>query len=88
MTENTTYSSGVLSLIAAGADEAVPSGIPFGALALGSLDTAEVREWMEQNKQYAIYVMAGTRFESDGVPAISVPATTEDYERVIGAMPR
>jgi hypothetical protein len=87
MDEDTTR-SGILSLIAAGMDEDVPSGIPYGALALDSLDVPEVTEWMEQNKQYAIYVIAGTHFESEGVPAISIPATAEDYERVLGAMPR
>jgi predicted PurR-regulated permease PerM len=86
--ENIAHRSAVLSLIAAGAGEEVPSGIPYGELPLDSLDTAEVREWAEQNKQYKIYVMAGTRLESDGVPAISVPATAEDYEQVVRAMPR
>jgi hypothetical protein len=88
MTENTTSPSRVLSLIAAGATEEVPSGIPYGTLPLDSLDIPEVRTWTEQNKQFAIYVIAGTQFESEGVPAISVPATAEDYEQVLRAMPR
>jgi hypothetical protein len=79
---------GVLSLIAAGADETVPSGIPYGAVPLESLDTPEVRDWLADNRRYAIYVVAGAAFESEGVPALTVPATTEDYDRVVAAMPR
>ncbi|HWG26162.1 hypothetical protein [Actinospica sp.] len=79
---------GVLSLIAAGSEETVPSGIPFGELPLVSLETDEVRAWLEENRQYAIFVMAGAGFESDGVPALSVPVTAVDYDLVISAMPR
>lgn len=79
---------GVLSLIAAGSEEAVPSGIPYGALSLASLETDEVRAWLEENRQYAIFVMAGAGFESGGVPALSVPVTAVDYNLVLSAMPR
>jgi hypothetical protein len=78
---------GILSLIAAGSEEIVPAGIPYGALRLESLDTPEIRQWLAENDEYAIFVMAGTALESEGVPAISVPATAEDYETVIKAMP-
>jgi len=79
---------GLISLIAAGADEAVPYGIPFGALPLASLDTSEVRTWLQDNRQFAVYIVPGKELESEGVPALTVPATAEDYERVISAMPR
>lgn len=79
---------GVLSLIAAGDEETVPSGIPFGALPLVSLETDEVRAWLEENRQYAVFVMPGTEFASQGVPALSVPVTAEDYDLVVSAMPR
>lgn len=78
---------GILSLIAAGDGETVPAGIPYGALPLPSLDRADVRTWMAENKEYAIFVMAGTSLEMEGVPALSVPATAEDYELVIKSMP-
>lgn len=78
----------LLSLIAAGREEHVPSGVPYGAVALPSLDTDEVRQWLEKNREYAVFVVAGADHGSQGVPAISVPATQEDYERVLTAMPR
>lgn len=79
---------GIVSLIAAGSEETVPSGIPYGTLPLVSLETNEVREWLAKNEQYAIYLMAGAGFESRGVPALSVPVTAEDYDMVVAAMPR
>jgi len=79
---------GLISLIAAGADEVVPFGIPYGAVPLPSLDTPEVRTWLRENRQFAVYVVAGRELQSEGVPALTVPATIEDYERVIAAMPR
>lgn len=79
---------GIVSLIAAGSEETVPSGIPYGALPLVSLETDEVREWLAKNEQYAIYLMAGAGFESAGVPALSVPVTAEDYALLSAAMPR
>jgi hypothetical protein len=86
---HTEHPTGVLSLIAAGERETVPMGVPFTALgALASLDTPEVGQWLADNRQFAVYVVAGTEFESEGVPALSVPATPEDYELVLSAMPR
>ena len=76
-----------LSLITAGDNETVPNGVRYGALALESLDTAEVRAWVEQNKRYSIFIMAGSHFEMKGVPAITVPASFEDYEAVMKASP-
>lgn len=81
-------STGIISLIAVGTQETVPSGIPYGALRLGSLDTPEVRAWLEENKHHAIYVTAGTALASEGPPAISVATSAQDYEKVIAAMPR
>jgi hypothetical protein len=86
--QTTPENPGIVSLIAAGSDEIVPAGIPYGALPLASLETDEVHEWLAKNEQYAIYLMAGTDLESPGVPALSVPVTAEDYEMVIAAMPR
>jgi hypothetical protein len=86
--EQSADTPGILSLIAAGARETVPSGIPLARLRLASLETPEVRAWLEKNQQYAIYVMPGTALESEGVPALSVPVTVEDYEYVIASMPR
>ena len=88
MDQHGSQRTGILSLIAAGSEEAVPAGIPYGALPLDSLDTPEVRAWLEENRRYAVYVMAGQRFESPGVPAITVPASIEDYDLVISSMPR
>jgi len=82
------HQPGLLSLIAAGAEETVPFGVPYGVLPLDSLDTPEVRDWLRDNHRYAIYVVAGRGFESEGVPAITVRATAEDYDRVVAAMPR
>jgi hypothetical protein len=79
---------GIVSLIATGSADTVPPGFPYGALFLASLDTDEVREWLARNKQFAIYVMAGAGFESDGVPALSVPVTEADFDMVVSAMPR
>ena len=78
----------VVSLVAAGSEEIVPSGIPFGALPLVSLETDEVRAWLERHRQYAIYVVAGAKHQSTGVPALNVPVTAMDYELVLAAMPR
>lgn len=79
---------GIVSLIAAGTEESVPSGVPYGELALVSLETDEVRAWLAENRNYAVYVMAGAGFESEGVPALSVPVTAGDYDLVMAAMPR
>ena len=78
----------LLSLIAAGREEHVPSGVPYGTVQLPSLDTDVVREWLERNRDYAVYVVAGTDHGSEGVPTICVPATQADYELVLTAMPR
>jgi thioesterase domain-containing protein len=86
-TDPETHHHGFLSLITAGAKETVPNGVPYGALALGSLDTPEVKAWVEQNKQYSIFIMAGSHFEMKGVPALTVSSSYEDYEAVIKSMP-
>ena len=78
----------LLSLIAAGREEHVPSGVPYGTVSLPSLDTDEVRRWLDENREYAVFVIAGTEHGSQGVPALSVHVTQEDYERVLTAMPR
>ena len=78
---------GIVSLIAAGGAETVSLGLPYGALFLASLETDEVREWVARNARHQIYVMAGAGFESDGVPALSVPVTEEDFDMVVSAMP-
>jgi hypothetical protein len=78
----------LVSLIAAGTEEHVPSGVPFGTVPLPSLDTDEVREWLRKNQAYTVYVIAGTEHQSPGVPAITISASQEDYERVLSAMPR
>ena len=78
---------GYLTLITAGDNETVPNGVPYGALPLTSLDTSEVKTWVEQNKRYEIFVMPGSHLEMKGVPAITVPSSFEDYEAVIKHMP-
>jgi hypothetical protein len=88
MTTSTPPENLLLSLIAASEDETVPSGILLGTVALPSLDTNEVSDWLESNREYAVYVVPGTEHESQGVRAITVPVTLEDYERVLSAMPR
>jgi len=88
MTPSTPADNMLLSLIAAGKEETVPSGIPYGTVPLPSLETKEVSDWLEKNREYAVYVMPGTEHESEGVPALTVPVTQEDYERVLSAMPR
>lgn len=88
MTPSIPADSMLLSLIAAGEEESVPSGIPYGTVPLASLDTKEVGDWLEENRECAVYVVPGTKHESEGVPAITVPVTREDYERVLSAMPR
>jgi hypothetical protein len=82
-----TLHHGSLSLITAGSKETVPNGVPYGALSLDSLDTPEVKAWVEQNKRYSIFIMAGSHFEMRGVPALTVSSSYEDYEAVIRSMP-
>jgi hypothetical protein len=82
-----THHRGNLTLITAGENETVPNGVPYGALHLTSLDTPEVKAWVDQNKRYAIFVMAGSHFEMKGVPALTVQSSFEDYEAVIKHMP-
>jgi hypothetical protein len=78
---------GNLTLITAGDNETVPNGVPYGALHLASLDTPEVKTWVEKYKRYSIFVMPGSHFEMEGVPALTVQSTFEDYERVIKSTP-
>ena len=82
-----TLPHGLLSLITAGSKETVPNGVPYGALSLGSIDTPEVKAWVEKNKQYSIFIMAGSHFEMQGVPALTVESSYEDYEAVMKSMP-
>jgi len=82
-----THHHGYLTLITAGQNETVPNGIPYGAIRLVSLDTAEVKAWVEANKQYSIFMMPGSHLEMIGVPAITVPVSFEDYEVVTKALP-
>lgn len=79
---------GSVSLIAAGTEDIVPSGIPFGVLPLVSLETDEVLAWLERHRRYVIYVVPGAEHQSEGVPALSVPVTATDYELVLAAIPR
>lgn len=79
---------GMVSLIAFGKDEAVPSGVPYGAVTLDSLDTPEVRAWVDEHAQYAIFIVVGKEFESGGVPALSVRVTADEYNAVAAHMPR
>jgi hypothetical protein len=80
--------SPLVSLIAAGDGETVPSGVPYDTLPLESLDSSEVRAWLAENRRYHVYIMPGSGFASEGVPTITVRATVEDYDRVVSAMPR
>ena len=86
--QNSPARPGFVSLIASGKRDAVPSGIRYGMLPLPSLDTAEVRDWVAAHRQYEIYLMAGADLQSEGVPALSVPVSAEDYESVAALMPR
>jgi hypothetical protein len=86
-TEQEPHRHGILTLITAGSDETVPNGIPYGALSLDSLDTPEVKAWVEKNKRYSIFVMPGSHLEMKGVPAITVTSSYEDYVAVVKAMP-
>ena len=83
----TQHHHGYLTLITAGENETVPNGIPYGALRLVSLDTREVKAWVEKNKQYSIFMMPGSHLEMEGVPALTVPVSFEDYDVVTKAMP-
>jgi hypothetical protein len=78
---------GMLTLITAGDNETVPNGIPYGALPLHSLETSEVKTWLEKYKRYSIFVMAGSHFEMKGVPALTVSSSIEDYKAVMKASP-
>ena len=86
-TEEMEARPGSVSLIAAGTEDIVPSGVPFGVLPLVSLETDEVLAWLEEHRRYVIYVVPGAAHQSEGVPGISVPVTATDYELVLGAVP-
>jgi hypothetical protein len=88
MTETDVPEQAVLSLVAAGREEAVPSGVPMGRLALASLQSPEVEAWLDRHREYAVYVVAGREHASEGVPALTVPATPTDYRLVLSEMPR
>lgn len=78
----------VVTFVATGSEEEVPSGVLLDRLPLPSFQTAEVRAWLDQYREYAIYVMAGEEVASKGVPVLRVPTTSTDYDLLLAEMPR
>ncbi len=78
----------VVSVIAVGPEETVPSGIPWELVHLPSLHTDEVETWIAQNRHGAVYVMPGMEFASKGTPALTVNVTDDEYLALTAAMPR
>lgn len=77
----------IVSLIAAGPDETVPSGVPLPDARLASFDTEEVRDWLSANRQCAVYVVAGEHLESSTTPAMAISVSPDEYDYVLSAMP-
>lgn len=78
----------VVSLIAAEPDELVPPGVALAQVDLDSFHTGEVRAWLEENRQRAVYVVAGTDLASEGTPALTVEVTPDEYSQVTAASPQ
>jgi len=78
----------IVSLIAAGPDEAVPSGIPLPDARLASFDNDEVREWLSDNRQSSVFVVAGEHVESSTVPAMAISVSPDEYDYVLGRVAR
>lgn len=84
----------VVSVIAVGPDETVPSGVPFDVIHLPSLQTDEVRTWIAENRQGehgevgAVYVMPGIELASKGTPSLAVRVSADEYLAITAAMPR
>lgn len=78
----------VVSVIAVGVDETVPSGVPWDVVRLPSLQTEEVRAWIAEHRDGEVYVMPGTELASKGTPALTVAVSEDEYLALTAAMPR
>lgn len=78
----------VVSLIAVGPQETVPSGVPWESVQLPSLQTDEVKTWIAEHRGRTVYVMPGMEFASAGTPELAVPVSEDEYLAVTAAMPR
>jgi hypothetical protein len=77
----------VISIIAAAPDEVVPQGVPLELVHLPSLDTDEVKSWVEHNRTGPVFVAAGVDIASEGTLALPVTVTEEEYHALLSAMP-
>lgn len=77
----------IVSLIAAGPDEVVPAGVPLTAARLASFETAEVKEWLSENRQCAVFVVAGEQVESSTAPALAISVSPDEYDFVVTSLP-
>jgi hypothetical protein len=78
----------IVSLIAAGPDEAVPTGVPLPDARLPSFDNDEVREWLSENRQSSVFVVAGEHVESSTTPAMAITVSPDEYDYVLEWLPR
>ena len=78
----------IVSLIAAGPDEAVPTGVPLPDARLASFETTEVKNWLSDNRQFDVFVVAGEHLESSTTPALAISVSPDEYDFVLASMPR
>jgi len=78
----------IVSVIAVGPDETVPSGVPWDAVQVPSLRTDEVRTWIDEHRRGEVYVMPGTELASKGTAALTVEVSEDEYLALASAMPR
>ncbi|HEV2640261.1 MAG TPA: hypothetical protein VGX23_34330 [Actinocrinis sp.] len=78
----------IVSLIAASPDEAVPTGVPLPDARLPSFDNDEVREWLSENRQSSVFVVAGEHVESSTTPAMAITVSPDEYDYVLEWLPR
>ena len=78
----------VVSVIAAGPDEAVPEGLLWENVHLPSLQTDEVKTWIADHRAGSVYVVPGVELASKGTPWLAVSVTEDEYLAIAAAMPR
>lgn len=78
----------IVSVIAAGPGETVPSGIAWELVRLASLQTDEVRAWVAEHRTGEVYVIPGMEMASQGTAALTVNVSEDEYLALAAAMPR
>lgn len=73
----------IVSLIAAKPDQSIPAGIPLSDARLASFDAPEVRQWLSENDQRKVYVVAGEHVEEVAEPAMAISVSADEYDFVL-----